>query len=126
MAEIAQMIAADRSEPAPLSRAFPSTLLRIEGAAMSELKLITPRRNFLVRALGFTAAGVGLVAFDHRSGFSVLKKLKILRMNQPHRSPCSKRQRLTHPHPLGLRLWVLRVKISLDARNSNVCFNPMN
>jgi hypothetical protein len=37
-------------------------------AAMSELKLITPRRNFLVRALGFTAAGVtlpiGIVAAD--------------------------------------------------------------
>jgi hypothetical protein len=27
---------------------------------MSELKLITPRRNFLIRALGFTAAGVTL------------------------------------------------------------------
>src|SRR5882724_4602805 len=35
---------------------------------MSELKLITPRRNFLIRALGFTAAGatlpIGLVAAD--------------------------------------------------------------
>ena len=35
---------------------------------MSELKLITPRRNFLARALGFTAAGavlpVGLIAAD--------------------------------------------------------------
>jgi hypothetical protein len=35
---------------------------------MSELKLITPRRNFLVRALAFTAAGatlpVGIVAAD--------------------------------------------------------------
>ena|ERR1700730_16335579 len=35
---------------------------------MSELKLITPRRNFLVRALGFTAAGatlpIGIVAAD--------------------------------------------------------------
>jgi hypothetical protein len=27
---------------------------------MSELKLITPRRNFLIRALGFTAAGAVL------------------------------------------------------------------
>jgi len=27
---------------------------------MSELKLITPRRNFLIRALGFTAAGATL------------------------------------------------------------------
>jgi hypothetical protein len=35
---------------------------------MSELKLIAPRRNFLVRALGFTAAGatlpVGIIAID--------------------------------------------------------------
>ena len=35
---------------------------------MAELKLITPRRNFLIRALGFTAAGatlpIGLVAAD--------------------------------------------------------------
>ena len=35
---------------------------------MSELKLITPRRNFLVRALGFTAAGatlpIGIIAAD--------------------------------------------------------------
>jgi len=35
---------------------------------MSELKLITPRRNFLIRALGFTAPGatlpIGLVAAD--------------------------------------------------------------
>ena len=35
---------------------------------MSELKLITPRRNFLVRALGFTAAGatlpVGILAVE--------------------------------------------------------------
>jgi hypothetical protein len=35
---------------------------------MSELKLLIPRRNFLIRALGFTAAGaalpVGLVAAD--------------------------------------------------------------
>src|SRR5260370_16158978 len=35
---------------------------------MSELKLITPRRNFLIRALGFTAAGatlpIGIVAAD--------------------------------------------------------------
>src|SRR5882757_9360615 len=34
----------------------------------SELKLITPRRNFLIRALGFTAAGatlpIGIVAAD--------------------------------------------------------------
>jgi hypothetical protein len=34
----------------------------------TELKLITPRRNFLIRALGFTAAGatlpIGLVAAD--------------------------------------------------------------
>jgi hypothetical protein len=28
--------------------------------AMSELQLITPRRNFLIRALGFTAAGAVL------------------------------------------------------------------
>jgi len=28
--------------------------------ATSELKLITPRRNFLIRALGFTAAGATL------------------------------------------------------------------
>lgn len=27
---------------------------------MSELKLITPRRNFLIQALGFTAAGAAL------------------------------------------------------------------
>src|SRR5258705_12997118 len=37
-------------------------------AKMSELKLITPRRNFLMRALGFTAAGatlpIGIVAAD--------------------------------------------------------------
>jgi hypothetical protein len=35
---------------------------------MSELKLITPRRNFLIRALGFTAAGatlpVGIIAAE--------------------------------------------------------------
>jgi hypothetical protein len=35
---------------------------------MSELKLITPRRNFLIRALGFTAAGatlpIGIVTAD--------------------------------------------------------------
>lgn len=35
---------------------------------MSDLKLITPRRNFLIRALGFTAAGatlpIGIVAAD--------------------------------------------------------------
>jgi hypothetical protein len=35
---------------------------------MSELKIITPRRNFLIRALGFTAAGatlpIGIVAAD--------------------------------------------------------------
>jgi hypothetical protein len=35
---------------------------------MNELKLITPRRNFLIRALGFTAAGatlpIGIVAAD--------------------------------------------------------------
>jgi hypothetical protein len=35
---------------------------------MSELKLITSRRNFLIRALGFTAAGatlpIGIVAAD--------------------------------------------------------------
>jgi hypothetical protein len=35
---------------------------------MTELKLITPRRNFLIRALGFTAAGatlpIGIVAAD--------------------------------------------------------------
>jgi hypothetical protein len=35
---------------------------------MSELKLITPRRNFLVRALGFTAAGatppIGIITAD--------------------------------------------------------------
>jgi len=34
----------------------------------TELKLITPRRNFLIRALGFTAAGatlpIGIVAAD--------------------------------------------------------------
>ena len=68
MAEIAQMIAADRSEPGTAFARLPIDLLRIEGAAMSELKLITPRRNFLVRALGFTAAGVtlpiGIVAAD--------------------------------------------------------------
>jgi hypothetical protein len=29
---------------------------------------------------------VSLVTFGYRSGFSVLKKLKILRMNQAHRS----------------------------------------
>jgi hypothetical protein len=38
------------------------------GGVMSELKLITPRRNFLIRALGFTAAGatlpIGIVAAD--------------------------------------------------------------
>ncbi|SHN66554.1 hypothetical protein [Bradyrhizobium erythrophlei] len=35
---------------------------------MSELMLIAPRRNFLIRALGFTAAGatlpVGIIALD--------------------------------------------------------------
>ena len=35
---------------------------------MSELKLITPRRNFLIRAFGFTAAGatlpIGIIAAD--------------------------------------------------------------
>jgi hypothetical protein len=35
---------------------------------MSELKLITPRRNVLIRALGFTAAGatlpIGIIAAD--------------------------------------------------------------
>src|SRR6202022_4531234 len=40
-----------------------------------------------------------LVAVDHRSGFFVLKKLKILRMNQAHRSAPSSRQRFDHPLP---------------------------
>src|SRR3982074_1048766 len=38
------------------------------GRVMSELKLITPRRNVLIRALGFTAAGatlpIGIIAAD--------------------------------------------------------------
>ena len=34
---------------------------------------------------------------DHRSGSSALKKLKILRMNQAHRSGDRKLQRIDHP-----------------------------
>jgi hypothetical protein len=50
-----------------------------------------------------------LVAFDPRSGFSVLKKLKILRMNQAHRSERRVPQRFKHPQRESLSVTGLRV-----------------
>ena len=47
----------------------------------------------------FVSPVPSLVAFDHRGGFSLLKKLELLRVNESHRSPCSKRQRFAHPPP---------------------------
>jgi hypothetical protein len=58
---------------------------------------------------------------------SFLEKLEFLCANEPHRSPCSKRQRFDHPHPRwGFAYGRFGSKSDLDARNSNVCFNPMN
>jgi hypothetical protein len=63
----------------------------------------------------------GLVAFEPRSGFSVLKKLKILRMNQAHRSASSSRQRIDHPHPEGLTTRLVPVEVDLKQQIFDVC-----
>jgi hypothetical protein len=47
-------------------------------------------------------------------------------MNQDHRSPSLKRQRFDHPPSWGCAYGRFGSKSDLDARNSNVRFNPMN
>ncbi len=41
----------------------------------------------------------GLVAFDHRSGSFCFLRPEFLRVNEPHRSASSLRQRIDHPPP---------------------------
>jgi hypothetical protein len=60
-----------------------------------------------------------LVAFDRRSRFSILKKLKILRKNQAHRSASSSRQRIDRPEGLTTRL--VPVEVDLKQQIFDVC-----
>src|SRR6476620_1074840 len=60
------------------------------------------------------------------SGVFLLKKANFVPMNQDHRSGADKRQRFNHPPPAGLSGRTRGSKSDLDARNRDVCFNPMN
>src|SRR5260370_14043992 len=66
-----------------------------------------------------------LLAFDHRSGLSVLKKLKILRMNQSHRSVALTAQRFDPPPLAPVQLaagTAPRTEILIrDARRQPTC-----
>src|SRR3984893_11676486 len=65
-------------------------------------------------------------SFDHPSGLFVLKKLKILRMNQGHRSASSSRQRIDHPHPESLTTRLIPVEVDLKQQIFDVCSSLNN
>jgi hypothetical protein len=58
------------------------------------------------------------------SGLFLLKKLKILRVNQDHRSASSSRQRIDHPHLEGLTTRLVPVEVDLKQQIFDVCSSP--